>query len=123
MSVFINSLKTFKSSITGEEKEYKINLAILAFLESEYDLTTSDLSGENTKDVNVAKFVHAVFKANDIEVTLEEILSNTAGYDMFDFMTSYNLANNENFTLVTERLAAKSKAKAEAKEKKPKVEK
>lgn len=113
MSVFINNLKTFKSSITGEERKYKINIAIWAFLESEYGLKASDLSGETTSDVDVAKFVHAVFHANGIETTLEDILENTAGYDTFEFMTEFNLVNNENFTLATERLTKKSEEKME----------
>lgn len=117
MSIFTKSLKTFKSDITGKEESYKINVAIQAKLESMYNLTLADLNGEDVSDLELSKFVHAVMLANDKEVTLEEIVDHVASFDLFEFMTNYNLVNNENFTLATERLKAKTEAKLKQAEK------
>lgn len=111
MSIFTKSLKTFKSDILGEEKEFKINLAIQANLKSDHGLTVKDLSAEDVSDTDVAKFVHATLKANGMETSLEDIMDNVAPYELFEFMTSYNMVNNENFTLATNRLKDKSEQK------------
>ena len=45
-SVFIKNLKTFTSSFTGEEQEYKINNGLWVFMKSDFDLSQIKWSEE-----------------------------------------------------------------------------
>lgn len=117
MSVFTKSLKTFSSDVLGEKREFKINNAIFAFLESQYGITLADLNDPNASDTVGAKFIHAVLYANGIETTLEDVLENTDSVDIFEFMYEFNVTSNENFTMATERVKERAEAKKEPAEK------
>ena len=94
MSVFINSLKTFESDITGEAKEYRINNAVWAFLKSKFDLSQTEwaMGFEQEEVLYGAKFVVCVLQANGLEVTEQEVLENTNAMDVANFVISYQTA-------------------------------
>ena len=94
MSIFVNSLKTFKSDITGEEREYKINNAVWVHLKADYGLGQSEWAEKVTEEDSIygVKFVASVMKANGLEVTEEEVLENTNNTDIGKFIIAYQTA-------------------------------
>lgn len=94
MSVFINSLKTFESNITGEMKEYKINNAVWALLKSKFGLSQTQWAMEYGQEEVLAgvKFVVCVLKANGLEVTEQEVLDHTDAMDVMNFVIAYQTA-------------------------------
>ena len=50
MSIFTNSLKTFKSKITGKTKTYKVNNAVWLYLDADYGLKQGDWVNMLEKD-------------------------------------------------------------------------
>lgn len=89
--IFKNTLKTFKSDITGEEKEYKVNNALWLFMDSLFDLNQEKFDEELTKNVTAAqtKFTTAVLKANGLDVTYEEVMKNTDPETVMEFYNSF----------------------------------
>lgn len=77
--VFKNTLKSFKSDITGEERDYTANNAVWLYMDSLFDMTQEKFDEEIAKGSNMAmaKFTTAVLNANHVEVTYEEVMENT----------------------------------------------
>lgn len=93
MSVFVNSLKTFESDITGEVKDYKINNAVWIILKAKFKLSqTQWAEGYGREEVIYgAKFITCVLKANGVETTETEVLENTNAVDIAKFITAYQV--------------------------------
>ena len=91
MGVFTNSLKSFKSKITGREKSYKVNNAVWLFLEADYGIKQGDWlkALEENEVLTMAKFTTCILKANKIETTLEEVLENTDVSALTEFVNAY----------------------------------
>lgn len=94
MGVFTSSLKTFKTNITGEELELKVVAGMWLFLETDYGIKQSNFNQKLNEEetLTLAKLVHATFKANKIDVTLDEILENTDELVLAEFLTDYTYA-------------------------------
>lgn len=90
-SVFTKNLKTFKSSFTGEEQEYRINNGLWVFMRSDFDLTQLKWSEEY--DDNQAYygsiFATCLLKANGYEVTFDEVIQNTDVEDIATLIAEY----------------------------------
>ena len=90
-SVFVKNLKTFKSSFTGEEQEYRINNGLWVFMRSDFDLTQIKWSEEY--DDNQAYygsiFATCLLKANGYEVTFDEVIQNTDVEDIATLIAEY----------------------------------
>lgn len=90
-SVFTKNLKTFKSSFTGEEQEYRINNGLWVFMRSDFDLTQIKWSEEY--DDNQAYygsiFATCLLKANGYEVTFDEVIQNTDVEDIATLIAEY----------------------------------
>lgn len=90
-SVFVKNLKTFKSSFTGEEQEYRINNGLWVFMRSDFDLTQLKWSEEY--DDNQAYygsiFATCLLKANGYEVTFDEVIQNTDVEDIATLIAEY----------------------------------
>ncbi|OXZ39975.1 hypothetical protein [Finegoldia magna] len=91
MGVFTNSLKTFKSDITGKTKTYKVNNAVWLYLEADYGLKQGDWVNMLEKDevLTLGKFATSILKANKIDTTLEEVLENTDIEILNEFVNAY----------------------------------
>lgn len=91
MSLFTNSLKTFKSDITGKTKTYKVNNAVWLYLEADYGLKQGDWVNLLEKDevLTLGKFATSILKANKIDTTLEEVLENTDIGILNEFVNAY----------------------------------
>lgn len=92
-SIFVKSLKTFESDITGENREYKVNNAVWLHLQSKYKLTQAEWAN-GTADQNIlygAYFVEGVLKANGLQTTLNEILENTTPTEINMFITNFQM--------------------------------
>ena len=94
MSIFVNSLKTFESNITGETKEYKINNAVWLFLKSKFKLTqTQWAKGYGDEEIIYgARFIVCVLKANGLDTNEKEVLENTDAVNIVNFVVSYQAA-------------------------------
>lgn len=94
MSVFVKSLKTFESDITGEKREYKINNAVWVFMKSKFDLTQSQWATQYGEEevINGARFIVCVLCANGLEVTEKEVIENTNAVDVINFTVAYQTA-------------------------------
>jgi hypothetical protein len=90
-SVFVKNLKTFKSSFTGEEREYRINNGLWVFMRSDFDLAQIKWSEEY--DDNQAYygsiFATCLLKANGHEVTFDEVIQNTDVEDIATLIAEY----------------------------------
>lgn len=94
MSIFVNSLKTFESDITGETKEYKVNNAVWLFLKSKFKLTQTEWAKKYAEEEVLygARFVVCVLKANGLDTTEKEVMENTDAVDIGDFIFAYQTA-------------------------------
>lgn len=94
MSVFVKSLKTFESDVTGETREYKINNAVWLLMKSKYKLTQIEwaLGYQQEEVLYGVKFIYCVLKANGLDVTEKEILDNTDAMDVMNFTFAYQTA-------------------------------
>lgn len=94
MSVFVKSLKTFESDITGETKEYRINNAVWLFMKSKFGLTQTEWAVQYNEEeaINGARFVTCVLNANGAEVTEKEVLENTDVLEIQLFINEYQTA-------------------------------
>lgn len=94
MSVFVKSLKTFESDVTGETREYKINNAVWLLMKSKYKLTQTEwaLGYQQEEVLYGVKFIYCVLKANGLDVTEKEILDNTDAMDVMNFTFAYQTA-------------------------------
>jgi len=113
--VFKNTLKSFKSDITGEEKEYKVNNAVWLFMESLFDMGQSEFDEElqGNENIAMAKFVTAVLKANELDVTYEEVAKNTDPKGVIKFYSDFfDIAFGEKET-PKERVETAKKTKKE----------
>lgn len=90
-NIFKNTLKSFKSDITGEEREYKVNNAVWIYMDSLFDLNQDEFDKELQKSSNaaMAKFTTAVMKANELEVTYEEVMENTDPKSVIKFYNDF----------------------------------
>lgn len=90
-SVFVKSLRTIKSDITGEEKEYRVNNAVFTFLEADYKLSQAQWAKglEENETLYGAYFVTSVMKANGLKVSYKEVLENTTMADISKFIMLY----------------------------------
>ena len=90
-SIFVKNLKTFKSSFTGEEREYRINNGLWVFMKSDFDLAQIKWSEEY--DDNQAYygsiFATCLLKANGYEVTFDEVIQNTDVEDIATLIAEY----------------------------------
>lgn len=77
--IFKNTLKTFKSDITGEDREYQVNNALWLYMDSLFDMTQEKFDEELQNNITIAqvKFATAVLRANKLEVEYEEVMENT----------------------------------------------
>lgn len=93
MSVFVKSLKTFESDITGESKSYKINNAVWLFMKSKFGLTQTEwaMQYQDEEAINGARFVTCVLNANGLEVTEKEVLENTDVIEIQLFVNDYQM--------------------------------
>lgn len=91
MSVFVKSLKTFESDITGETKEYRINNAVWLFMKSKFGLTQTEwaMQYQDEEAINGARFVACVLNANGMDVTEVEVLENTDVIEIQLFVNEY----------------------------------
>lgn len=89
--IFKNTLKTFKSDITGEEREYKVNNAVWLYMDSLFEMSQSKFDEELDKNntTATAMFVTSVMKANELDVTFEEVLENTNPVDLLEFYNGF----------------------------------
>lgn len=94
MSVFVKSLKTFESDITGATKDYKVNNAVWLFMKSKFDLTQTEWAMQYAEEevVNGARFVTCVLLANGQEVTEKQVLENTNAIEIQLFIGAYQEA-------------------------------
>ena len=94
MSVFVKSLRTFESDVTGETKDYKINNAVWLLLKSKYKLTQTEWAvGYGKEEVLFgARFIVCVLKANGLDTTEKEVLENTDAVDIMNFIVAYQTA-------------------------------
>lgn len=94
MSVFVNSLKTFESDITGEIREYKINNAVWLLLKAKFGLTQTEWANGYDQETVIfgAKFIVCVLKSNGLDVTEQEVIENTNSSDIMMFVISYQAA-------------------------------
>lgn len=92
MGVFTNSLKTFKSDITGKQQTYKVNNAIWIYLESDFNIKQGDYFKliEKEEILTLSKFAVSILKANKIDTTLEELLENTDSKAIYEFVNAYS---------------------------------
>lgn len=89
--VFKNTLKTFKSKITGEEKDYRVNNAVWLFMESLFEMNQNDFDKELEKGSTaaMAKFTTAVLNANGVEVAYEDVMDNTDPKSVVEFYNGF----------------------------------
>lgn len=90
-NIFKNTLRSFRSDITGEEKEYKVNNAVWIYMDSLFDMnqTKFDKELEENENVALAKFTTAILKANDLDVTYEEVMANTDPKSVIKFYDNF----------------------------------
>lgn len=91
MSIFVKSLKTFESNITGENRDYKINNAVWVNMKANFELSQTDwaMGFQQEEALFGAKFVVCVLKANGLETTETEVIENTNPVDVLKFVMSY----------------------------------
>lgn len=91
MSVFKNDVAKFKSDITGEEIGYEVNNYFWVYMKEEFDMNpeTFDEGIKWETQMTIAKLVVSVMKANDMEVTLEEVLRRTTSYELLEFYEGF----------------------------------
>lgn len=89
--IFKNTLKSFKSDITGEEREYIVNNAVWLYMDSLFEMTQESFDNELQRSSNAAmvKFVTAVLKANKLDVTYEEVMANTDPKGIIKFYNDF----------------------------------
>lgn len=89
--IFKNTLKSFKSEITGEEREYSVNNAVWLFMDSLFDMDQAKFDKELTTNPTtaMAMFTTAILKANQLEVDYEEVLNNTSPVDVSEFYNNF----------------------------------
>lgn len=89
--IFKNTLRTFKSDITGEELEYSVNNAVWLFMDSLFDMTQSKFDQELNDNPTTAmtQFTTAVMKANELDVDYEEVMKNTQPADVVNFYNDF----------------------------------
>lgn len=92
MSVFKTQVKTFRTKITGEELELKINNMVWITLQEKFGVSQKAYAeqGEDERIVMAGKFIAALLVSNGYDVTLDEVLENTNEADITDFNLSYN---------------------------------
>lgn len=119
-SAFSNKLKKYKSSITGEEREYIVNNAVWLHLLEDYGMTSERFDEEVATNgpIALAKFVTCVLKANGVDTDLEDVMANTTDYEITEFYNdffrlAYNLS--EPIEEVVQK-AAEKRAKSKAKD-------
>lgn len=90
-SVFVKELKKFKSSFTGEEVEYKINNALWAFMERDFELTQNEWAEkfDGSKAYYGSIFATCLLNANGYESTLDDVLMNTDAEDISTLTLEY----------------------------------
>lgn len=91
MSVFNTQCKTFKTNITGEELELKVNNAVFIILKNKYKLKQSEWAQANEEENAIAgcKFIASVLEANGYKVTVQEVAENTNLADIAQFLIDY----------------------------------
>lgn len=90
-SIFVNSLKKFKSDFTGEEVEYEINNALWAFMDRDFDLSQLEWSDkfDEKKSYYGSIFATCLLNSNGHDVTLDEVLMNTDAEDISTLTMEY----------------------------------
>lgn len=90
-NIFKNTLKTFKSDITGEERDYMVNNAVWIHMENDFGMNQSAFDKELNEGSNaaMAKFTTAVMKANGLEVSYEEVMENTDPKTVIEFYNGF----------------------------------
>lgn len=90
-NIFKNTLKSFKSDITGEERNYKVNNAVWLYMDSLFDMNQSKFDEElqNGSNAAMAKFTTAVLNANGVEVSYEDVMANTDPYMVIKFYNDF----------------------------------
>lgn len=78
-SAFNVKPKVYKSDITGEEREYRVNNYLWIVMEKEFELSQSEFDKQavESPDLATCKFVTCVLLANGVETTLEDVAQNT----------------------------------------------
>ncbi|MCW6662941.1 hypothetical protein NHG29_01500 [Aerococcaceae bacterium NML160702] len=91
MKIFKTQLKTIKTDITGEEREFRINNATMMHLKSDFNLSSLEFDELAQTDPHeaYAKLVVVVLKSNGISVSYEEVMENTVFIDLVEFYNKY----------------------------------
>lgn len=94
MSIFVKSVKTFKTDIIGKEIELKANLAVWLYLEADYGIKQGQWAEKYNEEpfVTNAKFLASILKANGYKTTVEEILENVTESELELFSLEYQKA-------------------------------
>ena len=94
MSIFKKNIETFKTDILGYEVELRCNLAVWLHLEVDFGIKQGDWVDVITKEKNIeiAKFLFSILKANKLKTTLEEVLENVTDTDLEVFLIKYQEA-------------------------------
>jgi len=90
-NIFKNTLKSFKSDITGEEKDYKVNNAVWIYMDSLFGMNQAEFDKElqNGSNAAMAKFATAVMKSNGLDVSYEEVMENTDPRSVVKFYNDF----------------------------------
>ena len=90
-NIFKNTLKSFKSDITGEERDYKVNNAVWIYMDSLFGMNQTEFDKElqNGSNAAMAKFTTSVMKANGLDVTYEEVMENTTPKSVVKFYNDF----------------------------------
>ena len=91
MKVFKTQLRTIKTDITGEEREFRINNATMMHLKSDFNLSSLEFDELAQTDPHeaYAKLVVVVLKSNRVSVSYEEVMENTVFIDLVEFYNKY----------------------------------
>lgn len=90
-NVFKNKLDTFKSDLTGEEREYTANNYLWLVLQDKFGMTQSEFNRklDDSEDMAVLEITTAILIANGLDVTVEEVAENTTPEMTNEFYTNF----------------------------------
>lgn len=95
MSLFKNTVRTFKTNVTGETLSLKLNLAVWLYLEADFGIKQGDFEKEAREQnaLTTAKFIVSLLKANGHETTIAEVVSNLNESELYKFADEYQKFN------------------------------
>lgn len=95
MSLFKNTVRTFKTNVTGETLSLKLNLAVWLYLEADFGIKQGDFEKEAREQnaLTTAKFIVSLLKANGYDTTIEEVVDNLNESELYKFADEYQKFN------------------------------